>query len=117
MTRNSPHERCGDGDASGSRDKIVKRQSDHLREVRHGGLTAVALPIGVRRETRRGVERAIRTDAGKLLRIEGKKILQPQNRVGEQAADQTEQQHCEGVLLPVVLFIRIDTHDAISPAL
>ena len=61
MTRNSPNERCGNGDASRGGDEIVKRQSDHLREVRHGRFTAVALPIGVGRETDRGVERA---DAG-----------------------------------------------------
>ena len=33
------------------------------------------------------------------------------------AAHQTEHQHGEGVLFPVVLFVGIDTHDAIRPAL
>ena len=34
MPRNCPNQRSGNGDARGSRDKIVKRQADHLREIR-----------------------------------------------------------------------------------
>ena len=54
-------ERRSDGDAGRSGHKIMKSQANHLREVRHGGFAAVALPVGVGRETDCGVER---TDAG-----------------------------------------------------
>ena len=54
------HERRGDGDAGGRGDEVVKGQRDHLREIRHGGFAAVALPVGVGREADRGVERQVR---------------------------------------------------------
>ena len=59
----------------------------------------------------------IRADSGKALRIQRQDILQPQNRVSEQTTDQAEQQHGEGVLLPIVLLVRVDAHNAIGPAL
>jgi hypothetical protein len=51
------------------------------------------------------------------LRIQGQKILQTQDRIGEQAAHQTEEQHGERVLLPIVLFAGVNTHGAIGEPL
>ena len=64
VSRNAADERGGDGNAGRGRDEIVKRQRDHLREIRHGGFADVVLPIGVGRETDRRVE-------GKMLRSRG----------------------------------------------
>ena len=44
-------------------------------------------------------------------------MLQAQNRVGEQAAHQAEQQHGERVLLPIVFLVRIHSHHAIGEPL
>ena len=103
MPRNAAHQRSGDGDAGRGGDEIVKRQPDHLREVRHRAFAAVALPVGVGGETDRGVEREMLAQRPELLRIERQQMLQAQNRVSEQAAHQTEEQHRERVLFPVVL--------------
>src|SRR5262249_52481558 len=48
------------------------------------------------------------------LRIEREEILQPQNRVGEQATNQTEQEHGKRVLLPIVFLVWIDTSQPIG---
>ena len=59
MARDRPDKRGGDGNAGRGGNEIVKGQRDHLREIRHGGFAAVALPIGVGGETDRGVESEI----------------------------------------------------------
>jgi hypothetical protein len=68
----------------------VKSQSDHLGEVGHGSLAPVALPVGVRRETRGSVEREMWTERSESLRIKRQNVLQPQNRVGKKTTHQTE---------------------------
>ena len=50
-----------------ARDEIMKCQPDHLREIRHGRFAAVALPVGVGRETGCSVEREIGTYRGQVL--------------------------------------------------
>jgi prepilin-type processing-associated H-X9-DG protein len=61
----------GDGHADSSGREVVKRELRHLREVRHRRLPAVRLPVRVRRERRRGLERLPVGYRGKVLRIEG----------------------------------------------
>jgi len=39
-------------------------------------------------------------------------ILQPQNRVGEQAAHRAEHQHGDGVLFPILLAFGVHAHEA-----
>ncbi len=74
MPRNCPHQRGGDGDAGGGGNEIVKRQPDHLREIRHGRFAAVALPVGVGRETDGGVKREIGTDPARPCGFSGRKF-------------------------------------------
>ena len=76
MPRDRPNESSGNSDASRGRNEIVKRQADHLREIRHRGFAAVVLPVGVGRETDRGVECEMLAQRGKSLRIQRQKILQ-----------------------------------------
>jgi hypothetical protein len=52
--------------------------------------------------------------APKMLRIQWQILLQPQNRVGEKAAHQAEEQHREGVLLPALLLLRIHAERAVG---
>ena len=67
VPRDAAHQRRGDGDAGGGGDEVVKRQPDHLREIRHRGFAAVALPVGVGGETDGGVERQMRAQRGRVL--------------------------------------------------
>ena len=67
-------------------DEVVERQRDHLREIRHRRFAAVALPVGVGRETHRGVEGEVGLNAGQLLRIERQQVLKAQDDIGEQHA-------------------------------
>ena len=97
--------------------KLWIASADHLREIGHGGFAAVALPVGVGGEAHGGVERQVRAQRAEALRIERQQMLQPQDRVGEQAAHQAEQQHGEGVLLPVLLLVRLHAHQPIGEPL
>ena len=95
----------------------MEDQCDHLREIGHGGLTDIALPIGVGGEAGGGVERQVRADGSKTLRIERQPLLQPQNGVGKEAAHQAEQQHGKGVFLPILLPIVLNSHQPIGQPL
>ncbi len=52
-----------------------------------------------------------------LKRLERKHRLQAQDGVGEKHPDQAEEQHGDGVLLPVVLLLRIDADQLVSQSL
>jgi hypothetical protein len=67
----SPDQRDHDRHARRRRHEVLHREREHLREIAHGGLTAVALPVGVGREAHRGIERRVgrdRTEAGRIER-------------------------------------------------
>ena len=113
MARDRPDERGRDRNASCGGSEIVKSQPDHLREIRHGGFAAVVLPIGVGSEADCGIEGEVVAHRSESLRIQRQDILQTQNRVSEEATHQTEEQHGEGVLFPIVLFAGIDSHQSI----
>ena len=60
----------------------MKRQRDHLGEVTHGRFAAIALPVRVRGEARRGVEGKMLADRREVLRI--KQMLKWQDRLEAQ---------------------------------
>ncbi len=84
------HQRGGDGDTGGGGKKVVDGQRDHLREIRHRRFAAVALPVGVRRETDGGVKREMFGQRAEMLRIERQVLLQAQNCVSEKTAHEAE---------------------------
>ncbi len=114
MPRDAAHERRRQRDARGRRAKVVDDQRDHLREIGHRGFAGVALPIRVRGETDSSVEREIRRQRAKALRIQRQMILQPQDRVSENAAHRAEQQHRDGVLFPILFALGVHAHEAIG---
>ena len=59
----------------------------------------------------------MRAGRAKTLRIQREQMLQPQDRVSEQTAHQTEQQHGQGVLFPILLALRLHPHQAIGEPL
>ena len=111
------HEGGGDGDAGGGRGEVVNRQCDHLREIRHGRFAAVALPVGVGREARGGVEGEGGRESGEALRIQRQAVLVTQDEIGEQQADEAEDEEGDGVGEPTLFFGRIDAADAVGEAL
>ena len=114
VPRDAAHERGGDGDADGGGKKVVDGQRHHLREIGHRGFAAVALPVGVGGEADGGVEREMLRQRAEFLRIQRQILLQAQNRVGEKAARQAEDQHREGVLLPALFLRRVHAQHAIG---
>ena len=57
-------------DARGGGDELVKGQAGHLRQVAHGLLAGVVLPVGVGGEAGGGIEGQLRLDIGQALRVE-----------------------------------------------
>ena len=87
------------------RDEILNRQCRHLHEVAQRGFSAVGLPVGVRQEADRGVERQVGSDIrrAKVLRIEGQIRLSPLQQVNQQEAENAEAQQRGNVLRPALL--------------
>ncbi len=104
--------RNGDSDSGGK--EIMAGQGHHLREVRHGAFTSVALPIGVRREACRRVECEMIGQGGEFLGIERQNILEPENGVGEEHAHGAENQQSRGITFPILFFIGLDSEKAIG---
>ena len=117
MPGDTAHQRSSERDADGGGGKVVNRQCDHLREVGHRGFADVALPVGVGRETDGGIKCEVGTQRAEALRIERQQVLQAQNCVGKNATDQTEKQHGERVLFPIVLLVGAHSHQAIREPL
>ena len=64
------HQRHRQHDAGGSGDELVKGQAGHLRQIAHGLLAGIVLPVGVGGEAGGGVEGQLRLDIGQALRVE-----------------------------------------------
>ncbi len=62
--RESAHQRHRHGDAGGGGDELVKGQTGHLRQIAHGLLAGVVLPVGIGGEARRRVEGQLRLHVG-----------------------------------------------------
>ena len=114
VPRQAPDQRGRDRDPGRGGNEVVEGQPNHLGEIGHRGFPHVALPVGVRRETGRRVERKVGTQRSEPLWIQRQQVLQPQDGIGEQAAHKTEQQHGQRVLFPIVLLAGIHAHQAIS---
>jgi len=74
-------------------------------KIRHRRLAAVALPVGVGQEADRGVERQVGRQSGLAGRVEGKPVLQPQQRVEQNKTGRLEGQHADGVADPALFAV------------
>jgi len=103
-------------DAGGGRHPIVRGERHHVRAVAHHRLGHVVLPVGIRGERHRGVEREVRRHlpAAHVLGVPRQERLQPQERVAEEPADEAEQQQRERVRGPRHVLVRIDAEHAIE---
>ena len=53
---NAPHQGRGDRNAHGGRNKVMKGQAHHLRQIGQGAFAAIVLPVGVGGETGRSIK-------------------------------------------------------------
>jgi hypothetical protein len=75
------------------------------------------LPIGIRDEAHRGIERRVGADRGKVLRIQGQERLQAQQPVHQEAAEDIEDEQRDGVFAPRHLALRLDAAEAVNERL
>ena len=99
------------------RHEVLHREPGHLGEVAHRRLGGVALPVRVRDEADRGVERERLTDPGRVGRVQRQHGLQPLQPVEEQRADDAEREHRERVDGPPLLPVRVDPADPVDQPL
>ena len=110
-------ERDDDHDAGGSGEEVLHREPGHLREIAHRGLARVALPVGVGDETDGRVEGGVGADVREALRIQRQPSLQALQDIERERPEGVEQQQIRGVRLPAALVRRVDTAQAVNPAL
>ena len=106
--RNAANERDRDRDADRCRDKVVIGEPSHLGEIAHRRLAAVRLPVRVGGERDRGIERQVRRDRAKPLRVERQNVLHALHHVEHQQRDDAEHQDGDGVLRPPHLACLVD---------
>jgi hypothetical protein len=102
-----------DGDARRRGEEMVHHERDHLGEVAHGRLTAVALPVRVGHEADRGIEGEVRRDGRQVLGIERQAVLESEQRVGQQRRQATERQYGDRVLDPRLSAIGTNAKNAV----
>ena len=110
-------ERDGDGDTRSRRQEVLHGEADHLDEIAHGRLAAIALPVGVGQEADGGVVGQIGRHRALTGRVERQHRLEAQQCVQEQEADQLEHQHGDGIADPALLGFRVHAGCGIKAAL
>ena len=111
------NDRCDDSQSDAGGDELLHRQPRHLAEVRHRRLAGVVLPVRVRDEARRRVERHRPGHGRQVIGIEEQMPLQPQQPVEEDAESNREDDHRPPVLLPVLVGGRVAPEQAEEAAL
>ena len=108
--------REGDGHADSRRrgPKVMGRQRDHLADVTHGCFGHVRLPVGVGAETHGRVERQVRAHVRQALRVQWQPLLDAQQHIAKQDANQAEGEHAPGVAGPVLLAVFVDAAELVQ---
>ena len=96
----------------------MKREASHLREVAHGRLAGIGLPVGVGGERCGSIESQVfRGHCSKMLRIERQHPLKALDQIENQHRHGAEQQHGGRIFGPAHLVFFIHARDAIEQAL
>jgi hypothetical protein len=85
--------------------------------VRPSIWVAVPLPVGIRGEAHGCIEGGIRGHGTKTLRIQRQERLKSLESIQQQQSCEVEDQHGDGVALPVHLLIRPDAGEPVDEAL
>ena len=117
LAREAARERDQHRHAGRRREEVLHAEPQHLREIAHRRLAAVALPVGVGDEAHCGVERRVRRNGAEFLGIEWKQVLQSLQRVDGSEADEVEPEHTPQVALPVHLLFGPHPGRAVDEAL
>ena len=112
---NAAYQRDGERHADGGRKEVMVSQREHLRQIAHGGLGHIRLPVRVRSKRDRCVQRQVRCNAGQMLRIERKHMLDPLDHVGDQKRDEAEQKHRQRIFGPAHLVRFVDAGQPVNP--
>jgi hypothetical protein len=115
--RDAAHDRNEDRHADAGRDEVLHGEAGHLRQVGHRGLAAVVLPVRVRHEARRRVERDVRRHGRQVVGVQEEVSLQPLDSVQDDREQDGEDDHGHPVRLPVLLCVAHEQPlDAVVPA-
>ena len=108
-------DRSGDGDARRRRDEVLDGEAEHLGGVPGGCLTRVGLPVGVRREGHRAVERRVPVHPP----AQGPRQQPLTHEQGEEQRhrDDGEREDRAGVPLPALLGAGVDPDEPVHEAL
>ena len=110
------HQGNRDREPHGGGQEVLDREAGHLHRVSERRLRRVGLPVGVRDERHRGVERERGVHVGKAERVR-QRGLQPLHPVQEHHAHSGEGEHGDRVGPPRLLAARVDAEHAIRRAL
>jgi hypothetical protein len=115
--RDAADDRGGDRHPDAGRDELLHGKPGHLAEVRHRRLAGVVLPVRVRDEARRCVQRNRPRHAGEVIGVEEEVTLEAQQPEEEDAEQDGEHEHRAAVLLPVLVDRRVAAEQAEKRAL
>jgi hypothetical protein len=106
--RQPPDQRGHHGHAGRGGHELLHRQADHLGEVAERRLAGVALPVGVRHEADRSVQRERGLDVGHVGRVERETALDALHEVQQEEPDDAEREHRQRVDVPALLALRVN---------
>jgi hypothetical protein len=89
----------------------------HLGEVTHGQVVGIGLPVGIGGKGCGGIPGEQRGEAGHVLRIPGKEVLETLDEIHQQERDEAKEEHGGGVLTPVHFFVSSDATQPIEDLL
>ncbi len=88
--------------AAGGRDEVLRRQAEHLAEVRERRLAAIGLPVGVGDEGHRRVEGERRRHPVEALRVERQQVLVAQHQEQQREARRVEGEQRQSIGVPAL---------------
>src|SRR6185503_1910725 len=101
--RQPSRERHEDGNTRGGTEEILHRQAKHLHEIAQNRFTRIRLPVRIRREAHRSVERQRRWHVRKFLRIERQPALKNLEPKDDNKSEQVKKKQRDEISFPTHL--------------
>ena len=93
--------------------EVLYEQARNRREVAHGVLAAIRLPVRVGEEAHRGVERQVRGNCPDVRGVEREVLLQTHDPVEHDARHQAEGDEAHGVARPALLALGVHSQEPV----